>query len=192
MVSTRESSKEDRLIFWTGPKHSGKTTAAGELAVRARDAGFRVAGLLAPAVYECNRLVGFDAVDLRTGEQVSPASHRKQPCEGAGFRFTRQGRALGKAALDVSTVRSEDLAIVDEFGPMELQGEGWREDEDLLLAQTDTVVLLVVREELVQEVEHLYGEYGGRKIAAAKKDSIEQVIDILRHRKSARRQNDKT
>lgn len=192
MVSTRESSKENRLIFWAGPKHSGKTTAAGELAVRARDEGFRVAGLLAPAAYECNRLVGFDAVDLRTGEQVSPASHRKETAEGGGFRFTEQGRKLGKAALDVSTVRSADLVIVDEFGPMELKGEGWREDVDLLLAQTDTVVLLVVREGLVQEVERLYGEYGGRKIAAAGNDSIERVIDMLRQRRFARRQNDKT
>jgi nucleoside-triphosphatase THEP1 len=82
------------------------------------------------------------------------------------------------------------MVIVDEFGPMELQGRGWRDQADLLLAETDAVVLLVVREELVQEVERLYGEYGCRKIAAAGKDSIERVIDVLRQRGFAR-QNDK-
>jgi nucleoside-triphosphatase THEP1 len=190
-VSTREISRAGRLVFWTGPKHSGKTTAAGELAVRARDEGFCIAGLLAPAVYECNRLVGFDAVDLRTGERVSPANHQKETGEGGGFRFAEQGRRLGKAALDVSTSRSAELVIVDEFGPMELQGKGWRDEADLLLAETDAVVLLVVREELVEEVERLYGDYGGRKIAAAEKDSIERVIAMLRQRRFARHQNDK-
>ena len=180
------------MILWTGPKHSGKTTAAGELAVRARDEDLRIAGLLAPAVYEGKRLVGFDAIDLRTGEQVSPASRRKKTRQGGGFRFTKQGRALGKAALDVSTARSAELVIIDEFGPMELQGKGWREEVDLLLAETDAVVLLVVREELVQDVERLYGEYGCRKIAAAGKDSVERVIDMLRQRRFARQQNDKT
>ena len=190
-MSTRAVSKQDRLVLWTGPKHSGKTTAAGELAVRARDEGLRVAGLLAPAVYECDRLVGFDAVDLRTGEQVSPASHRKETGEGGGFRFTEQGHKLGKAAFDISTARSADLVIIDEFGPMELQGKGWRDQVDLLLAEMDAVVLLVVREELVGEVERLYGDYGGRKIAAAEKDSIERVIDMLRQRRFGRHQNDK-
>jgi nucleoside-triphosphatase THEP1 len=190
-VSMRATPRADRLIFWTGPKHSGKTTAAGELAMRARDAGICVAGLLAPAVYESDRLVGFDAVDLRTGEQVSRASRRKQTGQAGGFRFTKQGRALGKAALDISAVGSAELVIVDEFGPMELGGKGWREETDLLLAETDAVVLLVVREELVQEVERLYGDYGGRKIAAAGKDSIERVMDMLRQRRLARRQNGK-
>jgi nucleoside-triphosphatase THEP1 len=177
--------------LWTGPKHSGKTTAVGALAVRARDAGISVAGLLAPAVYERNQLVGFDAVDLRTAEQVSPASHRRETGHSEGFRFTEQGRKLGEAVLDVSAVRSADLVIVDEFGPMELQGRGWRRQVDLLLAQTNAVVLLVVREELVREVERLYGEYEGRKVAAAGSDSIERVIDMLRQRKLARQQNDK-
>ncbi|MHC4155475.1 MAG: nucleoside-triphosphatase [Planctomycetota bacterium] len=185
-MSTREISERDRLVFWTGPKHSGKTTAAGELATRAREEGFCVAGLLAPAVYERNRLVGFDAVDVRTGEQVSPASHRKETGEGEGFRFTERGHKLGKAALDVSTVRSAELVIVDEFGPMELQGNGWRDQVDLLLAETDAAILLVVREELVEEVERLYGDYGGRKIAAAEKDSIELVTDMLRQRRFTR------
>ncbi|MHC4624472.1 MAG: nucleoside-triphosphatase [Planctomycetota bacterium] len=186
----RATPRADRLIFWTGPKHSGKTTAAGELAVRVRDVGMSVAGLLAPAVYEHNQLVGFDAVDLRTGEQVSAASRRKQTSEGGGFRFTQQGRALGKAALDIAAVRSADLVIVDEFGPMELAGKGWRRQVDLLLAQTDAAILLVVREELVREVKRLYREYGGREIGAAGKDSIERVIDILRQRRFARREND--
>jgi nucleoside-triphosphatase THEP1 len=98
---------------------------------------------------------------------------------------------LGKAALDISMVRSADMVIVDEFGPMELAGRGWRRQVDLLLSKTNAAILLVVREELVQEVERLYGECGCRKVAAAGSDSIEQVIDILRQRRFVRQQNDK-
>jgi nucleoside-triphosphatase len=190
-VSARAVSKPGRFILWTGPKHSGKTTAAGDLARQARREGRGVAGLLAPAVHESGRLAGFDAIDLRTGERVSPASRRAESGGCEGLRFTAEGRKLGKAALSVSAAGRADLVIVDEFGPLELRGQGWRKDVDLLLAGTDSVVLLVVREELVEQVERLYADYQGRILAAGGKDSIGQVIDMLKGRRLARQQNDK-
>ena len=63
---------EARLVIWTGPKHSGKTTAAALLAGRARGRGLDVAGVLAPSVIRGGELVGFDVVDL--GSDVTPQS----------------------------------------------------------------------------------------------------------------------
>ena len=62
-----------RLILWTGAKHSGKTTGVLKLAGAARAAGFQVAGVAAPSVYDAGRLVGFDLADLRTGKRESAA-----------------------------------------------------------------------------------------------------------------------
>ena len=51
---------QNKLVLWTGKKHSGKTTAAARLAQTARAEGFAVAGSLAPSTYRNGRLIGYD------------------------------------------------------------------------------------------------------------------------------------
>ena len=174
----------------TGRKHSGKTTAAGRLARQVRSKGFRVAGLLAPSVYKDNRLVGFGAVDLMRDKQIDLANRRIATGKRGRWAFTEAGLKLGKAALNPSAASSADLIIVDEFGPLELDGRGWRKEVDLLLSSTDVPVVLVVRQELEGPVQKLYGNYPSTKLAAAKEDSINKVIRMLKERKIGNGHND--
>ena len=162
-----------RLLLLTGPKHSGKTTAAAALAERARAGGLRVVGLLAESVRRDGVLAGFDVVDLATGRRAalarrgSPAPPGRQ--HAGVFAFLDDGLALGAAALSPPAVDGADLVIVDEFGPLELAGRGWREAVDeLLAAQVAAAVLLVVRERLVPAVRQLYAAHRPRVIDAAK------------------------
>jgi nucleoside-triphosphatase len=183
-------SKPHKLILFTGRKHSGKTTAAERLARQLCSEGFRVAGLLAPSVYEDNRLVGFGAADLRVDRQIEVANRRTAEGEGGRWMFTKEGLKLGKAALNPSAAGSADLIIIDEFGPLELEGKGWRKEVDSLLASTNIPVVLVVRQELEEHVQELYENYPSTKLAATKKDSINKVIRILKERKIGNGHND--
>jgi nucleoside-triphosphatase THEP1 len=183
-------SKPHKLILFTGRKHSGKTTAAERLARQVRSMGFRVAGLLAPAVYKESRLVGFGAVDLMRNQQIDLANRRTAEGNRGRWEFTQEGLKLGKTALNPSAASSADLIIVDEFGPLELDGKGWRKEVDLLLASTDVPVVLVVRQELEEHVQELYENYPSTKLAATKKDSINKVIRILKERKIGNGHND--
>lgn len=176
--------------MFTGPKHSGKTTAANRLARQVRSKGFSVSGLLAPAVYKDNRLVGFGAVDLRRDKQIDLANRRITTGKSAGWVFTEAGLKLGKAALNPSAASSADLIIVDEFGPLELEGRGWRKEVDLLLASTNVPVVLVVRQELEERVQKLYENYQSMKLAARKEDSVNKVIRILKEHKIGNGLND--
>jgi len=176
--------------LFTGPKHSGKTTAANRLARQVRSKGFKVAGLLAPAVYKDSRLVGFGGVDLKRDRQIDLANRRITTGKRAGWVFTEAGLKLGKAALNPSAASSADLIIVDEFGPLELDGKGWRKEVDLLLESTDVPVVLVVRQELEERVQELYENYPITKLAATKEDSINKVIRILKERKIGNGLND--
>ena len=76
-----------KLVLWTGPKHSGKSSALGQLIARSVAEGISVAGILAPSIYQRGRLVGFDVVDVVTyaddygtqqSQLISPAMFRKQ------------------------------------------------------------------------------------------------------------------
>ena len=179
-----------KLILFTGRKHSGKTTAAERLARQVRLEGFRIAGLLAPSVYKDNRLVGFGAVDLRGDRQIKLANRRTAEGAGRRWEFTKEGLKLGRAALHPSAASSADLIIVDEFGPLELDGGGWRKEVDFLLSSTDVAVMLVVRQELVERVQELYDNYPSTKLAATKKDSINKVIKMLKEREDGNGHND--
>ena len=166
------------LILWRGARHSGKTTAAGKLAEQARDEDFSVAGLLAPAIYVDRCLRGFEGVDLRNGTRTLLANRGQRP-DTEQFVFTEAGLKFGRNALDIDAVKSAELIIVDEFGPLELAGGGWRRNVDILLTSTDAVVVLVVRDEIAGKVKKLYAAVGGEQVAAGP-ESVTNVIEMLR------------
>ena len=168
-----------RLVLWVGPKHSGKTTTVGELARKAKSEGFNVAGVLAPSVYDGELLMGFDLVDLRTGGKIPLAVRKTDQNRRGGFDFTQTGLEFGKNALSPEAVKSADLIIVAEFGPLELQGKGWRKSIDAILSNTNALALLVVRNEIAQEVQNLYKDIPIEKLNADRKKSIEKIVEML-------------
>jgi nucleoside-triphosphatase THEP1 len=170
-----------RLILWRGARHSGKTTAAGKLAEQARDEGFRVAGLLAPSIYVNGCLSGFEALDLRSGARAVLTGCKKRMGRER-FVFTEAGLRFGRNALNVDAVKSAELIIVDEFGPLEIAGNGWRRSVDLLLTSTDGLVVLVVRDEVADEVKKLYAAIDSKQVVAGPQ-SVTNVMEMLRERR---------
>lgn len=173
-----------RLILWTGPRHSGKTTSAADLAQKAKSKGFQVAGLLAPSIYTNGRLTGFDAVNIVTGDRMPLAERKqiKQTAEVGEFTFSKAGLKFGQNALDTTSVKSADLIIVDEFGPLELAGNGWRKNVDSILSRTNILLLLAVRDQIIDKVKKLYEVVTCIQLDAAKPDSVTKVIEILSNR----------
>jgi len=169
-----------RLILWAGKKHSGKTTTAQELAEKLKAAGFTAAGFLAPSIYNGNGLQGFEIVDLQTNSRAHLAVLKEGGQKGCSFDFLKVGLELGKKALEPEKVKNADLVIVDEFGPLELAGQGWRESVDSLIKQTNVSVLFIVREELAEPVRDLYERLCPLVLETADSDSIMKIIDILK------------
>lgn len=178
MVSTR-----NKLILWVGEKHSGKTTSAANLARTARNEGFNVAGLLAPSLYCDGRLIGFDALDLGSEKRTPLARRQTGLSKSERFTFIADGLKLGDAALSAETAKSADLIIVDEFGPLELNGDGWRKNVDSLLASSSALILLVVRQQLADEVRQLYADPPCRKLDATEPSSINDCLSMLKDRR---------
>jgi nucleoside-triphosphatase THEP1 len=178
-------SLQNELILWIGEKHCGKTTSAANLVEIARAEGFNIAGILAPSIYNDSKLIGFDTLNLRN-ENRAPLARREINTSNTGpFTFIADGLKLGKDALSADATKSADLVIIDEFGPLELNGKGWRKNVDSLLTTNNAVILLVIRQELADEVQQLYADFPCRKLAATEPRSIVKVIRILKkHRQS--------
>lgn len=172
-----------KLILWTGKKHSGKTTSAARLVGAVRAKGYCVAGLLAPAVYRDSTLIGFDAVDLRNAQCAALARDNAGGGTIGRFEFLAEGLTLGNASLSPASTNSADLVVVDEFGPLEMNHQGWRQAVDLLLQSSEATILLVVRRQLADQVQSLYANIANVRIAAADPESIDKVISILEQRR---------
>jgi nucleoside-triphosphatase THEP1 len=135
-----------------GPVHGGKTTLL-ERAARAWPArGLRCTGFLSPAVTDDAGHRGYDLVELATGRR-RPYLRTDGPdgAERVGpYVFVPETLARAREILRAAGT-SEPL-VVDEVGPLELQGGGLWPALREALGRAEARVLLVVREELVAGV----------------------------------------
>jgi len=174
---------QNRLILWTGPRHSGKTTSATKLAQIASAEGFNVAGLLSPPLYRNSKLLGFDVLDLQNQMRAPLARRKISQSKAKPFTFISDGLKLGNAALSTEATKYANLVIVDEFGPLELNNEGWRKNVDSLLISSNAIVLLVVRRELADTVRQVYADVPCQELVATEGNSIDEVITTLKNRR---------
>ncbi|MBN1341460.1 MAG: DUF2478 domain-containing protein [Phycisphaerae bacterium] len=170
-----------KVVLWSGPQHSGKTTALARLVERARAEGHVVAGILAPSRWQEGQLVGFDVVDLASAKRAALATRDGDGQERIGcFAFDSAGLELGRVALGRSSTARADLVIIDEYGPLELEGGGWRRWVDGLVQRSSGVVLLVVRRDITETVAGLYGVPGEHIIEVSDSETaIDRALAIL-------------
>jgi len=178
--------RQMKVVVWTGARGSGKTTEALTLAQKARAEGFAVAGLAAEAVSRGGRRVGYDVVDLATSARACLARlGLNGPVQAGRYGFLAEGLAMGKDALLSPAALASDLVIVDEFGPLELRGEGWRPAVDALVSDARGLIVLVVRDSLAAAVEDLYRKFGCIKLPATP-GSADVILEMLRKSSSRR------
>lgn len=148
-----EATDKNTFIL-TAPKHSGKTTAAKNLIETIRKKGLTPAGIIAPSIYKDNKLIGFNILDIKNGKQtllldISDENKRD-------LVFTEQGMKVGQNALDIANLKDANIIILDEFGPLEMKHQGWREQFDLIIQKFNRPIVIIVRAELANEVGKIY------------------------------------
>jgi nucleoside-triphosphatase THEP1 len=173
--------QDTKLILWTGTKQSGKTTAVSRLIDHAVAEGFSVAGLLSLAQYDNGTLVGFDVQDISTHNRTPLARRGPQTPHNtnSAFTFIKRGLELGHLTLNSPDTHSAQLIIIDEFGPLEIENHGWRKSVDTLLASAEGLLLLVVREKLLEKVRDLYAQYPCAALPAQQPEAVKTVVDLL-------------
>ncbi|MFZ5910157.1 MAG: nucleoside-triphosphatase [Chloroflexota bacterium] len=156
------------LHLLTAPRGAGKTTFCRALADRARTAGWDVAGLLSPAVFEDGAKTGILAQDLRTSETrlLAVANQQFNPVQGKSSSFPTLDLPLGDWLFDSSVIAWGnqiletclpcDLLIVDEIGPLELnRGAGWVNALETLRQPGYRVGVVVIRSECIDDFSKL-------------------------------------
>ncbi len=135
-----------KVAIFTGGFQSGKTTAIIELSKRRTLFGF------ASPVRNGKRFL----INLETGEEraleFNEASTSKEKLSVGRFVFNPQTFDWARGALLKLTRESKSPVIIDEYGPLELRGEGFEpflNDGSILTLNLQFVI--VVREKLIEK-----------------------------------------
>jgi nucleoside-triphosphatase len=110
-----------RLFFITGRPGVGKTTVLLNAADGLRDKGYSVGGMLSREVREEGVRVGFELVDLATG-QKGWLAHVNQPIGPQVGKYRVNLDHLDRIGVNAvqNALRDAEVVVVDEVGPMEL------------------------------------------------------------------------
>ena len=177
---------QNRLILWTGPKHSGKTSSTIRLIQMVRTEGFKVAGILEPSLYYNSELVGFDVLDIQNQKRMPLARRKKDKSTTGLFNFITDGLIFGNAVLSTEATKLADLVIIDEFGPLELKGNGWRRNIDSLLSCSNAIILIVIRQELKETFQQLYADFPCPELEAIEEKSAREIIALLKNKRQSK------
>jgi len=117
-----------RLLFVTGRPGIGKTTVVLNAVERLRSEGYIVGGMISREVRQEGSRIGFEIVDIKTGEKGWLA-HVTQPIgpQVSKYRVNlRDLDTIGVKAIQTA-LREADIVVVDEIGPMELFSQAFKQ-----------------------------------------------------------------
>lgn len=140
------------LFLVTGSRGAGKTTFCNALVNSARDAGWKVAGMVSQPIFEDSQRTAIDAEDLSTGETRRLAVRSDHPTPGAKhWQFDEAVIAWGNRVFQASLPC--DLLVVDELGPLEFEhNSGWQAAVAAVDSNQYAIGFVVIRSEMLGHV----------------------------------------
>lgn len=132
-----------KLVLLTGPPGVGKTTVVSRVVRMLRERGVSVGGIISKEVRSYGRRVGFDMIDVATGERETLASLKGQGIRMGKYRVNLKGLAEFASKRLEEAMESFDVVVCDEIGPMELLSPEFRRAA-LKLREAGKPALIVV------------------------------------------------
>lgn len=111
-------------LLVTGPPRSGKTTVLQRARDRLEDAGYRAGGLYSPELRSDGERVGFEIVDVTTGDArvLAHVDREDGPRVGA-YRVNVAGVDAICSSAFPRALEDADFLVVDEIAPMEVYSD---------------------------------------------------------------------
>lgn len=138
----------------TGKVKGGKTAFLSTLVEGLKNQDLKITGFLSMESMEGKLGAGFILRDLERGRQVHLASIEKRK-GWFGFRrfhFNPVAFIQGEKWIRNGLLRHPDLVVIDEVGPMEMEGFGWWKILIHLEQLDDVRQLWIVREQILPQI----------------------------------------
>jgi nucleoside-triphosphatase THEP1 len=151
MVNTKSTQS---IFLVTGSIRGGKTTFLTNLIVRLKQSKLKVGGILCPGKFSSGKRSAFSLKNIQNGAELPMASN----LETAGwfkyrrFWFNPEAFKQGEIWIREGLKKNTQIMVIDELGPMELEGSGWSVLLNDLAKTAVPVQLWSVRESIIEEV----------------------------------------
>lgn len=147
---------EPILMIITGFRGAGKTTLCTKLVAAARHSGWNVTGVISPPVYEGQKRVAIEVINLKTNEKKRLAVRRDDTHQETSGLFTKNwlfdSLVVAWADQVLKASLPADLLVVDELGELEFErGAGWQAGLMAIDSGRFKMALVVIRSELLGE-----------------------------------------
>jgi len=118
----------NRLLLLTGQPGVGKTSVLLRVVDALKTKGYDVRGMISREFREQGTRVGFEIIDLRTGQKGWLAHVRQSSGPQVGkYRVNLNDlKNIGVNSI-LNAIKNADVIIVDEIGPMELFSQEFRD-----------------------------------------------------------------
>ena len=150
-----EANKNQKIIILSGNKQQGKTTFLQNVITQLEQANIEFDGVVAIGKEENGKRTGFDLLYLKTKKSYPLARITPLPNWDQFGRFYFDTDVFVKVGQSL-VGSSSKIIIIDEIGPMELQGKGWADAVGSLLA-ANTQMIWVVRKPLLETIMNYWG-----------------------------------
>ncbi|NQS97413.1 MAG: hypothetical protein HQ591_03080 [candidate division Zixibacteria bacterium] len=140
-----------KISILTGSLHAGKTSFVKKTIPFLTTQG-HVNGFYTPKVFSGGKFIGYDLVNIED-EIAIPFIRLKN--ESGWFKFARfyfNPRAIDAGNRIIRLSMDADILIIDEIGPLEISGQGFRSGLDYCLQNYKGSLLLVCRDFLLEDV----------------------------------------
>jgi nucleoside-triphosphatase THEP1 len=166
----------------TGDKGIGKTTLVSALVSELLAKEFTPGGILQPRSWDNEECTGYDIANILTKKQLPLCriNHTGTEVAVGSYSFFKDGIEHGNKALKFSGLNKCDCIIIDEVGPLELEGKGWSQSLDQITASASCPILLVVRESLCDRVTNRWKFQADSVWKLEKHNSAELLKELLK------------
>lgn len=147
--------KNRPLVFiLSGEVNEGKTKFAMQVVDKLKQEGFSPAGFFSVGNTNDNNREAYSLIDIQTGIERELCSFEpgKKKVRVGRFFFNDQGIEFGREILKASLNQGNDLLVVDEIGPLEINDQGWAPALEVVIKKGSIPHLWVVRESLLKPV----------------------------------------
>jgi nucleoside-triphosphatase THEP1 len=155
LAEIKDKATQDRKIFIvTGSIRGGKTTFTKNLIDLLRSKNINTAGLISECMKDSALTIGYDLVNIETGEKEVFLRQNGECGEEKIGKFTICSKGLeeGRKILNSLVNHEKKLVIIDEVGMLEIKNNGWSCCIDDLLNKSSNHLLLTIRDIYVDDV----------------------------------------
>jgi nucleoside-triphosphatase len=148
------SPAQPQLIIITGDIGIGKSTYCNQVIAASRAMGKRVAGIQSPGVFLHGNKIGFDLLDLASGERRRLATRRRgsESADLSTPRWLFDSSVVDWGNQVLADLPPHDLLVIDELGPLEFnRGQGFTVGMARLDSSMWEAACIVVRQMLLAE-----------------------------------------